>query len=114
MIKEVTMYTVVCDNCGKDVNQNAEYSCWNDKGFAQDIAIASHWINEDDKHYCPDCFTYDDDDNLVIKTQSGGVIGKRGAQNPSDHMVTGSNPVLTTMSKRYSESLIQDLNIYSS
>jgi len=27
MIKEVTMYTVICDGCGKDVNEGQEYSC---------------------------------------------------------------------------------------
>jgi hypothetical protein len=66
MIKEVTMFTVVCDNCGVDVNEGQEYSCWNDKGFAEDMAMDADWIKEDDKHYCPKCFSYDDEDNLVI------------------------------------------------
>lgn len=66
MVKELTMYTVVCDNCGKDVNEGEEYSCWNDKSFAQDIAMEADWLKEEDKHYCPKCFTYDDNDNLVI------------------------------------------------
>ena len=66
MIKEVTMYTVVCDNCGKDVNEWEEYSCWNDAHFAQEIAMEADWIKEGDKHYCPDCFSYDDNDNLII------------------------------------------------
>ena len=66
MIKEVTMFTVVCDNCGSDANEGEEYSCWNDKGYAIDTAMELDWIEEDDKHYCPKCFTYDDDDNLVI------------------------------------------------
>lgn len=58
------MFTVVCDNCGKDVNEGEEYSCWNDIMFAEDIAMEVGWIKEDDRHYCPDCFTYDDN-NLV-------------------------------------------------
>jgi hypothetical protein len=66
MIKEVTMFTVVCDNCGVDVNEGQQYSCWNDKGFAEDMAMEADWIKEDDKHYCLNCFSYDDDDNLVI------------------------------------------------
>ena len=66
------MFTIVCDNCGVDVNEGQEYSCWNDKGYAQDVAMEADWVIEDDKHYCPKCFTYDDDDNLVI-LQSGST-----------------------------------------
>lgn len=66
------MFTVVCDNCGKDVNEGEEYSCWNDIMFAEDIAMEVGWIKEDDRHYCPDCFTYDDN-NLVIKEKPGST-----------------------------------------
>ena len=74
MLKEVKMYTVLCDNCGKDVNKDAEYSAWNEKTFAEDIAMEEDWIKENDNHYCPDCFTYDDDDNLLIKSILGDVV----------------------------------------
>lgn len=74
MLKEVKMYTVLCDNCGKDVNKDAEYSAWNEKTFAEDIAMEADWIKENDNHYCPDCFTYDDDDNLLIKSILGDVV----------------------------------------
>ena len=67
MLKEVKMYTVVCDNCGKDVNKNAEYSAWNDKIFAEEVAMEADWIKENDKHYCPKCYEYDDEDELSIK-----------------------------------------------
>jgi hypothetical protein len=73
MIKEVKMYTVICNNCGSDVCEDAEYSCWNEISFAENIAMEDDWIKEGDKHYCPDCFTYDDDDNLVIKEKSGST-----------------------------------------
>lgn len=69
MIKEVTMYTVVCDNCGKDANEGSEFSCWNDKEWAQEEAMECDWIKEGDKHYCPDCYEYDDNDNLIIKSK---------------------------------------------
>jgi hypothetical protein len=68
MIKEVTMFTVICDNCGKDANDGAEYSCWNDKSFAEDIAVEFGYLKNDNKHYCQDCFSYDEDDKLVIKS----------------------------------------------
>lgn len=66
MIQKVEMFTVVCDNCQKDAGANADYSCWNDDDYAQDVALESGWIKEDDKHYCPDCYSYDDNDELVL------------------------------------------------
>ena len=69
MIKPVEMFTIVCDNCGKDVNHGSEYSCWNDKNHLRDIACDSDWQIVDDKHYCPNCFEFDYDDNLIIKTK---------------------------------------------
>lgn len=69
MIQEVKMFTVVCDSCGKDVCQNAEYSAWNEKRYAEDVAMESDWLKDNDKHYCPDCFTYNDEDNLVVKSE---------------------------------------------
>lgn len=70
MIKELKMYTVICDNCGKDCNEGEEYSCWNDIGYAEEVAMNADWIEEDDKHYCHDCYSYDDNDNLIIKPLS--------------------------------------------
>lgn len=69
MIIEMTMYGCKCDNCGKQ---------WEDEdmgfvAFTDDSGIKSYldedgeWHTEDDKHYCPECWSYDDEDNLVIK-----------------------------------------------
>jgi len=70
MIKEITIYTVICDGCGKDVHDGAEYSGFNDNGFVEQIASDSDWHKENGKHYCPDCFEYDDEGELVIKNQN--------------------------------------------
>lgn len=67
MIHTVKMYTVVCDNCGDDIGANSEYSCWNDETYAEENAMDSDWIREGKKHYCPDCYTYDDDDTLILR-----------------------------------------------
>lgn len=67
MIKEEKMFTIICDGCGRDVCEGTEFSAWNDAGYVQDEAKEENWINEDDKHYCPDCYEYDDDDNLFVK-----------------------------------------------
>jgi hypothetical protein len=69
MIKEVTMYTVICDNCGVDSNENAEYACWDDKSYAEKSAMEDTWIKENHKHYCKDCWEYNDDDEIVIKNK---------------------------------------------
>ena len=67
MLKEITMYTVVCDNCGKDCNEGSEYSCYGDSSGAIDVARDSGWHCEDDKDYCESCWSYDDDNEIVIK-----------------------------------------------
>lgn len=61
------MYTVICDGCGKDVCDDTEYSGWSEEYYVEDIASEADWIEQDSKHYCPDCFEHDDDDNLIIK-----------------------------------------------
>lgn len=38
MIKEVTMYTVICDNCGQDAFEDEDASCCGDKIFAVEWA----------------------------------------------------------------------------
>ena len=72
MIKEVKMYTVVCDGCGKDSNENAQYSCWSDEIYAKDVAMEANWISEGENHYCTDCYHYDDEDNLILKKKEDG------------------------------------------
>ncbi len=61
------MYTVVCDCCGHSADEGGDYSAWAQKEGAEAVADDSGWLNEGDKHYCEMCFSYDDEDNLVIK-----------------------------------------------
>jgi len=72
MIQEVTMYTVVCDNCGEDAFTDSDFSCWCDQQVAEEFA-KDDWgyIEHEGKHYCPKCYEYDDDDNLIIKQKEG-------------------------------------------
>ena len=67
MIEKVEMYTVKCDNCGKLLGDDADYSCWNDEATAVDIANDSGWISDNGNNYCPNCWSHDDDDNIVLK-----------------------------------------------
>lgn len=66
MIVKVEMYTVECDNCKKTRGEDSEYSCWNDENYALEEAIDHDWIDHEGKHYCPDCYKIDDDDNITI------------------------------------------------
>lgn len=67
MIKEIIVYTVICDRCGKDSCDNTGYSGWNDKVYALDQAYDGWFIEIDGKDYCEDCHYYDDEDNLKAK-----------------------------------------------
>lgn len=68
-IKEQTFYAVECDMCGKICASEAidGHEYWNDLSWAEQCATDSDWVKQDDMHYCPDCYIYDDEDNLVIK-----------------------------------------------
>lgn len=69
MIKEFLTYTVICDGCGKDSNEDCDYSGWNEKEYALDVAEEAGFETIDEKHYCIDCYEYDDDDELIVKTK---------------------------------------------
>lgn len=62
MIKPVTMYSVVCDRCGKTfIEEFNGIVAWLDEGTAKEQAMESEWAEIGDKHYCPDCYEYDDE-----------------------------------------------------
>ena len=68
MIKEVKSYALICDNCGKTYIENYhDYSVWLEPDTAIEEAEYEDWIEHEDKHYCPNCYELDDDDNIVIK-----------------------------------------------
>jgi len=66
MVVEVKMFTVVCDNCKKDIGSEDEYSCWNDDNYAESNASDSDWLKLNTLHYCPECYSYDDNDAFVL------------------------------------------------
>ena len=59
MIKPVTMYSVVCDRCGK-IFETDGCIAWTDKQSAIYYALASEWKEIGNKHYCPDCCKFND------------------------------------------------------
>jgi hypothetical protein len=55
MISEIKMFECTCDNCGEQWQHGHDGHTDRQPG------------SEPDKHYCPDCFHIDDEDNLIIK-----------------------------------------------
>lgn len=67
MIKPVTMYSVVCDRCGKTFVADDSIA-WTDKQSAIFYALESQWLEIGGKHYCPDCYEFNDElDEYVPK-----------------------------------------------
>lgn len=60
-IKPVTMYSVICDRCGKTfIDEFNGVVAWVDEGTAKEQAMESEWVEIGDKHYCPDCYEFDE------------------------------------------------------
>jgi hypothetical protein len=67
MITPKEMYTLHCDGCGKDICDGTEHSAWDSKAWLEEMAENEYWEIINGQHYCPDCFMYDEDDQLIIK-----------------------------------------------
>ena len=57
MIKPSIMYSVICDRCGRILEDGA---FWEDESSAITYALNSKWVEIGDKHYCPDCYEFDE------------------------------------------------------
>jgi hypothetical protein len=56
-------YNIKCDCCGQLLDPD---SYWDDG--LEEMADECSWkALEPDKHYCPDCYEWDDEDHLVTK-----------------------------------------------
>lgn len=71
MIKQVTTYSVICDRCGKTFIVNGCFA-WNDKQLTISYALESEWKEIGDKHYCPDCYEFDDKLDEYVPKKKGG------------------------------------------
>ena len=61
------MYMCECDRCGKiHVNENLGVIAWADCEQAFEDASESGWTEIDGKHYCPDCYEYDEETDEYI------------------------------------------------
>jgi len=69
MFKEIKVYSVICDNCGTDF-MFEEGSCFVEKKDAISHAEAElNYLIIDGKHYCEDCWHYDDNDHIIVNKE---------------------------------------------
>ena len=73
MIKEVKVYSVVCARCGKQsLDESHGIVAWLDEGTAKEQAMESEWVEIGDKHYCPDCYEFEDELDEYVPKKKGG------------------------------------------
>lgn len=64
MIIKKEFYNIKCDCCGQHIDE--QY--WDEPDYPESLVNVCGWkATEDEKHYCMDCFEWDDDDRLVTK-----------------------------------------------
>ena len=67
---KVESFKIVCDCCGETFHDGNDFVCYTDDADGSQIneeAESAGWIEIGDEHFCPDCFSFGDDDNIVIK-----------------------------------------------
>jgi len=70
MIYSQTMYGMRCDNCGEDYIDGEEmYALFPDELSIKNEAMELDWLTQGDKHYCPDCYSYNHSDELFINEE---------------------------------------------
>ena len=61
MIRPVTLYEGICDGCGKRLEYaGGAITAWGDKLDVLKLMQDSDWSEINGKHYCPDCYEYDE------------------------------------------------------
>jgi hypothetical protein len=70
MISKVECVLLTCDNCQEVFENYNGFSVFPLKTDVEEQAMDSEWIKEGEKHYCDKCYSYDDEDNLILKEVS--------------------------------------------
>lgn len=60
MRKELLMYTIICDRCGRDACSGSEHSAWDSPEAVMEMACDG-WIHEGEKDYCHECVEWNED-----------------------------------------------------
>lgn len=65
---EEILKTVQCDNCKVHYeDENSGYGFWINEQDAWECANNDGWTEENNMHYCNDCYVYDNNDKLILK-----------------------------------------------
>ena len=67
---KVETYKIVCDCCGDTFRNDNDFTCYSDDPSGDIIrgeAQSANWIEVGNKHYCPDCYEINDNDEIVTK-----------------------------------------------
>ena len=68
MVKKKTFYGIKCDGCGRMLSGEWDADAYYEtKDFIEEVAIDSDWKKFRGKHYCPDCYQYGDNDELILR-----------------------------------------------
>lgn len=75
MINPQIFYTANCDNCNKQWQDYSGMVAFNDKMAMDQNLRDSDWLVADYEHgekhqgktYCPDCYSFEDEDQITLK-----------------------------------------------
>jgi hypothetical protein len=67
MIQPITMYEAECDNCGEQYVTYDGICAYHEAEQMKERLMEAEWHTDGDKHYCPECWSLNDNDEVVIK-----------------------------------------------
>lgn len=74
MIRKVTMYEGICDGCGRQFEDDGgNIIAWGDSADIEFLMQESGWQEINGKHYCPDCYEFDDGLDEYVPKKKGDL-----------------------------------------
>ena len=68
MIDSNLYYNVECDYCGADIEtEHGEIALFETESDVNNAIGDNEWKIINDKHYCPECYEFDDDGEPIVK-----------------------------------------------
>lgn len=75
IVKEI-FYGVKCNRCG-EMNETGDYTYMSDESSAENEALDNEWFIDNGKHYCPNCFTVNDEtDEKTVNPPIPDIVKK--------------------------------------
>lgn len=67
---KVESFKIVCDGCGETFHSFDDFVCFDgdaDGSMICNEADSADWMVLGDKHYCPGCYSIDEENHIVTK-----------------------------------------------